>query len=60
MSFSGTPLTAGFVGKFYVIAAGVDSSLWLLILLRDQQCHRPILLCAGDRHLHGGPEFPPH
>jgi NADH-quinone oxidoreductase subunit N len=33
LSLAGIPLTAGFVGKFYVIAAGVDSSLWLLILL---------------------------
>jgi NADH-quinone oxidoreductase subunit N len=31
-SLAGIPLTAGFVGKFYVVAAGVDSSLWLLII----------------------------
>jgi NADH-quinone oxidoreductase subunit N len=31
-SLAGIPLTAGFVGKFYVVAAGVDSSLWLLIV----------------------------
>ncbi len=30
-SLAGIPLTAGFVGKFYVIAAGVGSSLWLLV-----------------------------
>lgn len=33
LSLAGIPLTAGFVGKFYVIAAGVDSSLWVLIVL---------------------------
>ncbi len=32
LSLAGIPLTAGFVGKFYVLAAGVDSSLWLLVL----------------------------
>jgi NADH-quinone oxidoreductase subunit N len=31
-SLAGIPLTAGFVGKFYVVAAGVDSSLWLLVV----------------------------
>ena len=30
---AGIPLTAGFIGKFYVIAAGADSSLWLLLVL---------------------------
>jgi NADH-quinone oxidoreductase subunit N len=33
LSLAGIPLTAGFVGKFYVLAAGVDSSLWLLVLV---------------------------
>lgn len=33
LSLAGIPLTAGFVGKFYVIAAGVDSTLWLLLVL---------------------------
>ncbi|MEX5214162.1 MAG: NADH-quinone oxidoreductase subunit N [Nitrospiraceae bacterium] len=33
LSLAGIPLTAGFIGKFYVIAAGVNSALWLLILL---------------------------
>ena len=33
LSLAGIPLTAGFVGKFYVIAAGVDSALWLLLVL---------------------------
>lgn len=32
LSLAGIPLTAGFVGKFYILAAGVDSSLWLLVL----------------------------
>ena len=33
LSLAGIPLTAGFVGKFYVLAAGVGSSLWLLVLI---------------------------
>ncbi len=32
-SLSGIPLTAGFVGKFYVLIAGVHSSLWLLVVI---------------------------
>ena len=32
LSLAGIPLTAGFVGKFYVVAAGVGSGLWLLVL----------------------------
>ena len=31
LSLAGIPLTAGFIGKFYVIAAGVDRRLWLLL-----------------------------
>lgn len=30
-SLAGIPLTAGFIGKFYVITAGVESQLWWLI-----------------------------
>ncbi len=30
LSLAGMPLTAGFIGKFLVVAAGVESSLWLL------------------------------
>jgi NADH-quinone oxidoreductase subunit N len=33
LSLASIPLTAGFVGKFYVLAAGVGSSLWLLVLV---------------------------
>jgi NADH-quinone oxidoreductase subunit N len=33
LSLAGIPLTAGFVGKFYVVAAGVGSALWLLVLM---------------------------
>lgn len=31
-SLAGIPLTAGFLGKFYVLSAGVSSSLWLLVV----------------------------
>jgi NADH-quinone oxidoreductase subunit N len=31
LSLAGIPLTIGFVGKFYVVAAGVDASLWILV-----------------------------
>ena len=33
LSLAGIPLTAGFVGKFYIVAAGVGSALWLLLVL---------------------------
>ena len=32
LSLAGIPLTAGFVGKFYVLAAGIGSALWLLVI----------------------------
>ena len=32
LSLAGIPLTAGFVGKFYVMAAGIGSHLWLLVV----------------------------
>jgi NADH-quinone oxidoreductase subunit N len=32
LSLAGIPLTIGFVGKFYVVAAGIGASLWLLVL----------------------------
>lgn len=31
LSLAGIPLTAGFIGKFYVIMAGVDAKLWPLL-----------------------------
>ncbi|MNZ56258.1 NADH-quinone oxidoreductase subunit N [compost metagenome] len=31
LSLAGIPMTAGFIGKFYVIATGVESHLWWLI-----------------------------
>jgi NADH-quinone oxidoreductase subunit N len=31
LSLAGIPLTAGFIGKFYVIAAGIGTSEWLLV-----------------------------
>jgi NADH-quinone oxidoreductase subunit N len=33
LSLASIPLTAGFVAKFYVMAAGIDSALWLLVLV---------------------------
>ena len=32
LSLAGIPLTAGFIGKFYVMAAGISSHLWLLVI----------------------------
>ena len=33
LSLAGIPLTAGFVGKFYIMAAGVNSHLWTLLVI---------------------------
>jgi NADH-quinone oxidoreductase subunit N len=33
LSLAGIPLTAGFIGKFYLIASGIDVSLWLLVIM---------------------------
>jgi NADH-quinone oxidoreductase subunit N len=33
LSLAGIPMTAGFVGKFYIVAAGVGSGLWLLVII---------------------------
>jgi NADH-quinone oxidoreductase subunit N len=33
LSLAGIPVTAGFIGKFYVVAAGVHSALWLLVIM---------------------------
>ncbi len=33
LSLAGMPLTAGFIGKFYVIAAGIGSSLWIMVVV---------------------------
>jgi NADH-quinone oxidoreductase subunit N len=32
-SLAGIPLTAGFVGKFYIIAAGAGSALWMMVII---------------------------
>jgi len=32
-SLAGIPLTAGFIGKFYLLAAGVGSARWLLVIV---------------------------
>lgn len=31
LSLAGIPLTAGFIGKFYIVAAGASALLWLLV-----------------------------
>ena len=33
LSLAGIPVTAGFIGKFYAIAAGISAQLWVLVLL---------------------------
>ncbi len=33
LSLAGIPLTMGFVGKFYVVTAGVGAQLWLLVVI---------------------------
>jgi NADH-quinone oxidoreductase subunit N len=33
LSLAGIPLTAGFVGKFYIVAAGVSTQQWLLVIM---------------------------
>ncbi len=33
LSLAGIPLTAGFVGKFYIVAAGVNGNIWLLVIM---------------------------
>jgi NADH-quinone oxidoreductase subunit N len=33
LSLAGIPLTVGFLAKFYVAAAGVDSGLWALVII---------------------------
>ena len=50
LSLAGIPLTAGFIGKFYVVAAGASVSLWLLgVHFGGHERHRSLLLPASHR-----------
>lgn len=33
LSLAGIPLTAGFIGKFYIVAAGSSSAMWALVII---------------------------
>jgi NADH-quinone oxidoreductase subunit N len=33
LSLAGIPVTAGFIGKFYVVAAGASSAIWALVII---------------------------
>jgi NADH-quinone oxidoreductase subunit N len=33
LSLAGIPLTVGFIGKFYLVVAGVSASFWLLVIV---------------------------
>ena len=33
LSLAGIPLTAGFLGKFYVLAAGASAAAWVLVIV---------------------------
>ncbi len=33
LSLAGIPLTAGFIGKFYVVSAGVENAHWFLVII---------------------------
>ncbi|SMO35635.1 NADH-quinone oxidoreductase subunit N [Solitalea koreensis] len=33
LSLAGIPLTAGFIGKFYILSAGIDAHLWMLAIV---------------------------
>ena len=54
LSLLGLPVTAGFLGKFYIFNAALASHLvWLVVLLAHQQRDRVVLLFArhrGDVH----------
>ena len=48
--FAGVPLTVGFIGKFYLVLAGVRSRFWLLDLDACAfELHQPVLLSPNHR-----------
>ena len=47
-SLAGIPLTAGFVGKFYVVAAGVGSALWLVIVVISTASSGSFIICGSS------------
>jgi NADH-quinone oxidoreductase subunit N len=62
-SLAGIPLTAGFIGKFYVVAAGASSAIWsLLIVLAITSAIglyyylRVVVVMYGRAEMHHEPE----
>jgi NADH-quinone oxidoreductase subunit N len=60
LSLAGIPLTAGFLGKFYVLSAGVESALFPLVLLLAAGSaigvyyYLRIVVTMADGEEHGG------
>ena len=54
LSLAGIPLTAGFLGKFFVLSAGASAAAWALVMRAyRQQHHRPgVLFARNCRDVH--------